>query len=494
VHVPCLGTMVYDTYTSMMESNRQGSEQGTPGPVFPPYTQHEGVKSVGGASGEITSPSTTADDLPPDPLYGDAAELPAGVAPSELSGHGGDRAPGGRQYTAETDDGIAYIHHPPARDIRASLPIPHERPTAVARVNERPLPDQRPIVKGWFRIVIDGQPKHGRSYTVREPQTPADEQRLVRAYFEAVRDQGPYDKAVPMNQNEHRYYTMYRAAQTRVAERLRVTDSVEYDIDKTPYHVFNDKAAMHAVVRRMMSEKSITPGNGIYSPLTGALWVRTADPAEMERGFARLSVESSAAFVGMPPVDQRERVGPQEVGYLLNLGTGYARSDLVKDYINNDGFNRAVTDMAVKGLMQEAGSPVAPRYRSLGINVVLDCVIREAARRFPRPEVTQSVVANSLLKGYYNGDTQYVQALRKLFPHIGIARMLRMDGGERAWDLQVIEQALGVSGIAERYRRIRAGEPARLYEWDDEPPRLVAIRPSAESPRLPGGAHRQIGS
>ena len=213
-----------------------------------------------------------------------------------------------------------------------------------------------------------------------------------------------------------------------------------------------DQESQALTPRDAVRELAVTQGNTVS--------LQPADRQRTERGLARLLVESSATFMGVP---HRKNGGIQtEKGSLqVAWGIGYKRPDLIPD-LSHDGLHRATTDMAAARVLQEGGFDGELRWQNYALDSVLDGVIRGVAeRRGRRPDL----VADTLLKGYYAGDLRPIQGIFNDLPRGARLQLLNLDGSERTNEIRVIADTLQLPRIAQTYRALRAGQRPPLFKW-----------------------------
>jgi hypothetical protein len=429
----------------------------------------------------------TTDELPPDSMYGDIVNdnlpaIPAAV-PSD-SYHS----------TGLIPDYASYYESTPARQGRDIVP-------------HRPR-QETPTRDGVIRFEVNGKAKHYRVYRAPAPNGQVDAYALARAYLESVRDGADYPGEVQMNKTERQLVAHYKEAQRRVALELGIPSAVDYKLQTTPYHIFTDKTYLDRAIIQQMDKSWLVKDRGTYTPMTGALWLRSNSPIVMHTGLARLVTLSSAATVAIP-MQQMEKlaVSPQlkrqlearrEQAETLNnvrralgsapaagrelsttrqqqpaaqqqsqgieilLGNGYERPDVLTDYNYTPGVHSAVGDMATARVLREAGYRGAPLFRNLVYNTVLDGVIRGAAKK--RGE-HPGEVADGLLRGYYNGQLDGLQRIHSALGRWGSYRLMTMRPGETRHTMQQLAKDVDVPSISDRYNALLDGRSVDLYRW-----------------------------
>jgi hypothetical protein len=411
---------------------------------------------------------------------------------TELGGGGYDEqdclpVPYDEQNQAELEPDPLYGDITTTQDmVEAQLPIlpeydtdlvvsppqhPVKRPQEVVR-RERGI--QAPYRTGILSIDVGTAEVQHRQYRARPgPDGQVDANVLIRTYFESLREGKKYPHEVTINTEESTAIDHYGQAQLRVGRQLKISDAVDYKIKHTPYHIFTDKDDVDSVVASQMGPEWVTTGRGIYTPVTGVLWVRTNKPAVMESGLARMVVESSAAALALPPDSgyqkaiasaphhRNHRQEKNDTEFEVVLGSGYDRRDILPKR-ECTGLHHAVGDMAALRVLREGNYRGRPILSKLGINVVLDGVIRETAKRQNEDIRT---VADDLLKGYYTGHLHGLNRILDALGRAGSYHFLTLSGQERAQDIRNIAKVLKIPDIAHTYRRIIQGENGNLYRW-----------------------------
>jgi hypothetical protein len=437
----------------------------------------------------------TTDELPPDPMYGDIVGDNLPTIP--------DATPPDSYYSTDlVPDHTSYYEPTPVGQGQDIVPY-------------RPQ-QEVPTSDGVIYFQVNGKSKHHRVYRVPAPDGQVDAYALARAYLESVRDGADYPGEVRMNDTERRLISHYKEAQRRVAVKLGILSSVDYKLETTPYHIFTDKTRLDRAVIRQMDKSWLVKDRGTYTPMTGALWLRSNEPSIMHTGLARLVTLSSAATVAIP-LQQMVKLGevtpqvrrvleerreqtetPNNVRRALGstpaaaagrelsttrqpqplvkprpaaqqsekieilLGNGYQRPDVLINYNYTPGVHSAVGDMATARVLREAGYRGAPLFRNPVYNVVLDGVIRSAAQK--KREHPQEV-ADELLRGYYNGQLDGLQRIHSALGRWGSYRLMTMSPGETRHTMRQLANDVGLPAISDRYNLLLDGKPVDLYRW-----------------------------
>jgi hypothetical protein len=386
------------------------------------------------------------EELGPDPLYGDITTT-QGMTEAQLP------------ILPEYGDEIV----PPYAQYPATRPQEVVRPKHDVRL---------PYKTGILSIDVGTTEVQHRQYRVQPgPDGQIDANTLLRAYFESLRERKKYPNEVNINSQENAAIDRYGQAQLRVGGQLHIPGAVDYKVSHTPYHIFTDKNDVNNVVAGQMGPEWVTTTRGIYTPVTGVLWVRTDKPAVLESGLARMVVESSAAALALPPDSGHKKAissaphhknkQEKDTEFEVILGSGYDRRDILPKR-ECTGLHDAVGDMATLRVLREGGYQGRPILSKLGINVVLDGVIRETARR---QNEDVRIVADDLLRGYYTGHLNGLNRILNALGKTGSYHFLTLSGQENAQDIHNIADALRIPDIARTYRRIAQGGNGNLYRW-----------------------------
>jgi hypothetical protein len=433
----------------MMESPKPYHEQqriGLPGGMSQLGAPH----SVGGASGEITSPAMayTGGEMPPDPIYGDEAgpdSLP--VAWVDYNAETAVDEPDVRMALAPSDERL------PART-REHLPA--RRVTSLAR---RDLT----TVAGRVGVRIEGEGGE-RLIVPYEGETldgEVDDMQLMRDYVNRLRSRVSYRHEGRFSRHERDTLARCKEAQLRLADRLQVLPQVEDDIDNTPYHAFDRKPDMDRVVIDNMGVSWLRTRPGMYSPFTGALWTHTDGAYTTESGISRLVAESSATFIGLPEGTLTGDAAQAMAEKNVEVGIGFNRPDLVPR-LGHTGLHDAMTDLAAMRVLREAGFEGAPLFYGVGTHLVLDQLIRTHAHQ---TEQHPREVANGLLASYYSGDLNNLFDITRRMTKIARIGLLTMHGNERLADMQRLSVQMHMPDLARQYQAERSGALTRIYNW-----------------------------
>jgi len=332
---------------------------------------------------------------------------------------------------------------------------------------------------GIIRFIVGDNVVREHHYTApTDAKGDVDVYRLTRSYTDNLRSRGMYPREVGIESLESEPLARYRRAEGRLGHVLRVTEHLT-DKANTPVHIFRDPHDVDAVMHHEFG-KSWRESGGIYTPTTGILWVRSPDSPQLQSGLARMVVESSAAVVAIQresnralPSSRRQLPGTtggnpqpaqQDQHIRFEMGVGYERPDIMTRP-DGVGFHRAVTDMITLRVMREGGFRGAPTLSVRSLNIVLDGVIQEAARRTGD---TPSGIANDIAAGYFSGNLHGLERLGEVYGVKGLREIMSLTGRESLKDITAMAKRLHIPQIGQAYRQIESAKPAarfHVYDW-----------------------------